>query len=303
MPPISRRGNLQDLADRLDPMGIAMLVDEIPQDLSRRSSSAWAKNALASFRISLARRSSLTSRSSSFTRLRLGGRHALAHAGIDLVSLDPFEQRLRHAADLRRDRFDAAHSDGYSPRCSCTRLTARSRTSGENLFDLFMAPSSQEFEPPQNPGRFITKYLASGEVEPKYPHRCTPSRLDPYVEQLRAMLRRNQSAMRKQKMSVREMHVRLAAMGYPGSYNRVAAFARAWHRAEHERQLTAPRKAFVPLAFAPGEAFQFDWSEDWVRIDGEKVKLQIAQFKPVRWRAAAGHLRQHEDGGGQGARG
>jgi len=43
MTPISRRGNLQPLADRLDPVGIAMLVDEIPQDLSRRSSSAWAK--------------------------------------------------------------------------------------------------------------------------------------------------------------------------------------------------------------------------------------------------------------------
>ena len=35
-----------------------------------------------------------------------------------------------------------------------TMRTARSRTSGENLFDLFMAPSSQELEPPQNPGRF-----------------------------------------------------------------------------------------------------------------------------------------------------
>ena len=32
--------------------------------------------------------------------------------------------------------------------------TARSRTSGENLFDLFMAPSSQRLEPPQKPGRF-----------------------------------------------------------------------------------------------------------------------------------------------------
>jgi hypothetical protein len=49
----------------------------------------------------------------------------------------------------------AAHNDGYSPWCSCTMGTARSRTSGENLFDLFMAPSSQELEPPQNPGRFI----------------------------------------------------------------------------------------------------------------------------------------------------
>ena len=30
-----------------------------------------------------------------------------------------------------------------APRCSCTMRTARSRTSGENLVDLFMAPFSQ----------------------------------------------------------------------------------------------------------------------------------------------------------------
>ena len=49
----------------------------------------------------------------------------------------------------------AAHSEGYSPRCSRTMRTARSRTSGENWFDfLLMAQSSQRKEPPQNPGRF-----------------------------------------------------------------------------------------------------------------------------------------------------
>src|SRR5690606_20664262 len=51
----------------------------------------------------------------------------------------------------------AAHSEGYSPRCSCTKRTARSRTSGENLFCLLIvAPFSQRLEPPQNPGRFIS---------------------------------------------------------------------------------------------------------------------------------------------------
>ena len=48
----------------------------------------------------------------------------------------------------------AAHSDRYSPRCSCTVLTARSRTSGENLLVFFMAQSSQSVEPPRNPTRF-----------------------------------------------------------------------------------------------------------------------------------------------------
>src|SRR5690606_21845123 len=55
MSTVARRGDLQDLADRLDPERVALCVDKFPQDLSRRSSSAWAKKALASFRISFAR--------------------------------------------------------------------------------------------------------------------------------------------------------------------------------------------------------------------------------------------------------
>ena len=39
------------------------------------------------------------------------------------------------------------------------------------------------------------------------------------------------------------------------------------------------RGTFVPLAFQPGEAFQFDWSEDWAILDGERTKLQVAHFK------------------------
>src|SRR5258708_39155356 len=70
MAPVARRGNPRDLADRLDPEGVALLIDEGLQDLRRRSSSAWAKNALASFRMSLARRSSLTSRSNALRRSR-----------------------------------------------------------------------------------------------------------------------------------------------------------------------------------------------------------------------------------------
>ena len=69
MTPVTRWGNLQDSADRLDPEAVPVLIGETPQCFKRRSSSAWAKNALASFRISFARCSSLTSRSSSLMRL------------------------------------------------------------------------------------------------------------------------------------------------------------------------------------------------------------------------------------------
>jgi transposase len=49
--------------------------------------------------------------------------------------------------------------------------------------------------------------------------------------------------------------------------------------------MTTGRGAFVPLTFAPGEAFQFDWSEDWAVIGGERTKLQVAQFKLAYSRA------------------
>jgi hypothetical protein len=42
---------------------------------------------------------------------------------------------------------------------------------------------------------------------------------------------------------------------------------------------TSGRGTFVPLAFDPGEAFQFDWSEDWAIIGGERTKLQVAHTK------------------------
>lgn len=35
----------------------------------------------------------------------------------------------------------------------------------------------------------------------------------------------------------------------------------------------------MPLAFDPGEAFQFDWSEDWAIIGNERTKLQVAHSK------------------------
>ena len=112
---IPRRGDLQYLADRLDPESVAVLVDEVPQDLSRRSNSAWAKNALASFRISLARRSSLTSRFRSFTRCA---------SLVVTPSRTPSSTstRFTHSCSVCGTQpilgaIDsmAAHSDGYSP--------------------------------------------------------------------------------------------------------------------------------------------------------------------------------------------
>ncbi len=74
-------------------------------------------------------------------------------------------------------------------------------------------------------------------------------------------------------------------MGFAGSYDRVAVFARNWRRTQLERHQGASKHTYIPLQFSPGEAFQFDWSEDWAVIAGERVKLQVAHFKLSHSRA------------------
>ena len=125
----------------------------------------------------------------------------------------------------------------------------------------------------------VRKYLRSDTVEPRFNIPDRPSKLDPYADKLSHMLRQEAGKSRKQKRTTKQLHADLAALGYDGSYNRVAAFARDWKAARQQEQKTCGRGVFVPLAFLPGEAFQFDWSEDWAIIAGERTKLQVAHFK------------------------
>jgi transposase len=137
----------------------------------------------------------------------------------------------------------------------------------------------------------IRKYLASEVLEPKYPARKSASKLDPFAEVLSSWLTRESKRGRKRRRNLKQLHRDLVALGFEGSYDRVAAFARAWRQRERERARQASGGVYVPLAFAPGEAFQFDWSEDWLRIARKKTKLQIAHTKLCHSRAF--HLRAY----------
>lgn len=131
----------------------------------------------------------------------------------------------------------------------------------------------------------VRKYLASGVVEPQYPSRKSPSKLDDYELTLTSWLFRESRRHRKQRKTVKQLHSDLVQLGYSGSYDRVAAFARLWRQEQQEAKKTAARNTFVPLSFAPGEAFQFDWSEDYAIINGASTKLQVAHFKLSHSRA------------------
>ncbi|MEM9102588.1 MAG: IS21 family transposase [Pseudomonadota bacterium] len=121
----------------------------------------------------------------------------------------------------------------------------------------------------------VRKYLAQDTIDPVYKPRQSPSLLDDYKETLITWLHRERNRRRKERRTLKQLHADLVSLGFAGSYDRVAAFARQW-RAEQQQPT---RKSYIPLTFAPGEAFQFDWSEDWAVIAGVRCKLQIAHIR------------------------
>lgn len=125
----------------------------------------------------------------------------------------------------------------------------------------------------------VKKYLREGIVEPKFKTPPRPTKLDPYADRLSAWLLTQTRKSRKERRTVKQMHADLVQLGYDGSYERVAAFARAWRADRQRAEQTTGRGTFVPLIFQPAEAFQFDWSEDWANIGGERLKLQVAHIK------------------------
>ena len=131
----------------------------------------------------------------------------------------------------------------------------------------------------------IRKYLRSGAVEPRFKVPERPSKLDPFADKLSRWLQTESGKSRKQRRTAKQMHADLVALGFEGGYGRVAAFVRAWKMDRQREQQTSGRGTFVPLVFAPGEAFQFDWSEDWAIIAGKQTKLQVAHTKLSHSRA------------------
>ena len=128
------------------------------------------------------------------------------------------------------------------------------------------------------------KWLEANEmVEPSYPKRATvPSVLDPYKEQLSTWLKADSHRNKRERRGIKAMFRALQAMGYPGSRGPVYEFAKRWQQA----QSNAPtRMAFVPMSFEMGEAFQFDWSCEYLFVGGMRKRLEAAHTKLAASRA------------------
>ena len=81
--------------------------------------------------------------------------------------------------------------------------------------------------------------------------------------------------------TAKDLYRQAQAQGYRGGYSRVTDFIREWRQGEARE----PTKAFVPLSFELGEAFQFDWSEEGLVVGGVYYRMQVSHLKLCASRA------------------
>lgn len=122
----------------------------------------------------------------------------------------------------------------------------------------------------------VRKIIRSGATEFTYERKVQPRpRLEPFKERLATYLEQDSKKPVKEQRTALLLFEQLQREGFSGGYDSVRRFVQKWRKADGEREI----KAFIPLSFAPGEAFQFDWSYEQVELGGVNVRVKVAQFR------------------------
>ena len=122
----------------------------------------------------------------------------------------------------------------------------------------------------------VRKVIRSGETAFSYDRRVQPRpKLGAWTDALDGMLEANEAKSKRERLTLRRIFEELASLGYAGGYDAVRRYARLWRR---DRSASAAQ-AYVPLIFAPGEAYQFDWSHEYVVLGGVTTKVKVAHVR------------------------
>jgi transposase len=122
----------------------------------------------------------------------------------------------------------------------------------------------------------VRKVLRSGATAFEYGRQVQPRpKVGPWRGDLDQMLAANEAKPLRERLTLIRIFEELCGLGYDGGYDAVRRYAKRW-RVAHGAATAA---AFVPLSFAPGEAYQFDWSHEVILINGTTVTVKVAHFR------------------------
>jgi hypothetical protein len=119
--------------------------------------------------------------------------------------------------------------------------------------------------------KVVRKVLRSEAMEFRYEREEQPlPRLGRWLEDLEQLLAGNEAKPSRERLTLIRIFDTLRRRGYEGGYDAVRRYARGWQR---DRASTSVG-AYAPLSFAPGEAYQFDWSHEIVLINGTTTTVK-----------------------------
>ena len=122
----------------------------------------------------------------------------------------------------------------------------------------------------------VRKVLRSGETSFAYDREVQPlPKLGRWTADLDELLAGNATKAAREQLTLIRIFEELRRRGYEGGYDAVRRYARRWSK-ERGHSTAA---AFVPLTFAPGEAYQFDWSHEVVLLSGVTVIVKAAHVR------------------------
>ena len=124
--------------------------------------------------------------------------------------------------------------------------------------------------------KVVRKVIRSGETSFSYERTVQPRpKLGQWTATLDELLEANAAKPAREQLTLIRIFEELRGRGYGGGYDAVRRYARRW--AKERGQSTAA--AYVPLSFAPGEAFQFDWSHEVVVLNGVTITVKVAHVR------------------------
>ena len=122
----------------------------------------------------------------------------------------------------------------------------------------------------------VRKVARGGATEFKYARAVQPSpKLGEWVDVLTEILEAEVKLPRRERRSTQRLFEELRGRGYDGAHDSVHRFVKIWR----EERARVPAKAFVPMSFAPGEAYQFDWSHETISFQGMPLMVKAAHMK------------------------
>ena len=124
--------------------------------------------------------------------------------------------------------------------------------------------------------KVVRKVIRSGATEFRYEREDQPlPKIGRWRDTLDQLLSENEAKSARERLTLIRVFEELSGRGYEGGYDAVRRYARRW--AKERGHSTAA--AFVPLSFAPGEAYQFDWSHEIVLLSGVTVTVKVAHMR------------------------